>query len=73
MLKASAFRPEGPLLIFGLSHGNLDRLRAGRPIRIDLTELGLGGDIVIFAGETEESMKAEFDEMIGPETEVRGL
>ena len=49
-----------PLIFFGLSHENLDRLRADKPIRVDLAELGLRGLVCIFAGETEEAMQDEF-------------
>ena len=40
-------------------HGNLDRLRAKEPIRFDGTPFGFPGDVVIMAGETEESIALE--------------
>jgi hypothetical protein len=60
------------LIIFGLSHKNLDELRKGRPIKFNGAAAGLEDDIefMIFAGETEQSMQREFHELIGPETKV---
>ena len=59
MLKARS----GDDLIFGLSARNLELLVAGKPISIDLTELGLAkGRIMIFYGRTEEDMKRELQE-----------
>jgi len=54
-------------IVLGLSYANLDRLKAGRPIKIDTTELGLpGGEILIFSGETEEAMAEELKEFVDP-------
>jgi hypothetical protein len=62
----------GRVVVLGLSHENLARLKAGKPIDIDGDELGLGATrIVIFAGETEQSMMAQVQELIGPGTKVR--
>ncbi|HEV8364582.1 MAG TPA: hypothetical protein VGQ52_13790 [Gemmatimonadaceae bacterium] len=56
MIKCAA----GDVLMFGLSAMNLDQLKKGRPIDIDLRHLGLDrGRVVIFYGETEQSMLAE--------------
>jgi len=55
MLKARA----GERLYFGLSARNLELLMEGKPITIDLKELGLeSGSVLIFYGRTEEDMKA---------------
>jgi hypothetical protein len=60
------------LVVLGLSHANLDRLREGRPIKFSGETCGLGDDIVftIFAGENEQSMGREVADMIGPDTKV---
>lgn len=73
MIKAIAGNGKNRLLIFGLSAGNIERLKKGQPIDIDLTEMGLEGRAVIFAGETEATMAADLSEMIGPQTKVRGM
>jgi hypothetical protein len=60
------------LVILGLSHMNLARLKDGRPIDIDATEVGLpaGTRILIFAGETEQVMARDLQSLIGPDTKV---
>ncbi len=55
---------------FGLSHGNLDRLRAGKPIPIDLASMGGTGRVLIFAGKTEESMAAELSPHLTADTTI---
>lgn len=54
-------REKGRVMIgLGLSAYNMDLLKQGRPIKIDIAELGVGtGDIVLFYGDTEESMMAD--------------
>jgi hypothetical protein len=61
------------LVILGLSHMNLERLKEGRPIDIDGTEVGLpeGTRILIFAGATEQAMARELADLVGSETRVR--
>jgi hypothetical protein len=60
------------LVILGLSHMNLARLKEGKPIDIDATDVGLpeGTRIMIFSGETEQSMARELQALIGPDTKV---
>jgi hypothetical protein len=54
MLKART----GDRFVFGLSARNIELLQQGRPIHIDLRELGADrGNILIFYGKTEETMK----------------
>ena len=62
--------PEKPgswaTVILGLSHENLDRLRGGKPIRLDVDQcasLGLGHrELVIYAGEDEVTLTAQLEE-----------
>lgn len=61
------------VLILGLSHANLDRLRADGLkdfIEIKGAELGLPVDILITAAATNEALFAAFESGIGPETKV---
>ena len=60
------------LVVLGLSHKNLDELRKGRPIKFGGDTVRLDDDIefLIFAGENERAMQREFEDLIGPETEV---
>lgn len=48
-----------PVMVFGLSHQNIDRLKAGEPISFSLSELGLEGHVIIMAGETEAAIYEE--------------
>lgn len=58
MLKARS----GDDLIFGLSARNVELLMEGKPISIDLRDLGLEkGRVMIFYGKTETDMKAELE------------
>jgi len=58
MLKARS----GDRFIFGLSAKNIELLMDGRPIDIDLKELGADGHVLIFYGKTEADMKAALEE-----------
>lgn len=67
-----AYMADGPMYVFGLSHENLSRLKAGRPITFSMRERGadVDGRVIIVAGRTEEAIAAEFAEMIGEETTI---
>jgi hypothetical protein len=60
------------IVILGLSHNNLDKLREGRPIRFTGDTCGLDKQthFVIFAGATEQSMQQEIQSLVGPDTKV---
>ena len=58
---------------FGLSAENVKRLQAGQPIAIDLTEMGIEADVMIFYGETEVDMYNDLKEFIGKDTKVHGV
>lgn len=72
MLKMRTTLSDGrELLIFGLSRINLDRLKADQPIAFRGDTVGLPGlEIMIFAGETEQSMARDLAEFVGPNTRV---
>lgn len=73
MIKFKADGQDGPLLGFGLSENNVRELKKGRPISVDLREMGLpGGRLMIFWGETEAAMAEELREFIGPDTTIHG-
>lgn len=61
MIKALAHDTNGkPLYIFGLSDENVERLKKGIPIRVDLAEFESEGTVVIFHGKTEQQMAEDF-------------
>ena len=64
-----------PIVGLGLSDGNLERLRQGKPIVIDLQKMNplFKGNIIIFWGPTEQAMADYLRDTgkIGPTTEVK--
>lgn len=67
MIKAKA----GDTLVFGLSEMNIRALKDGKPIMVDLGDIGGKGKVVIFYGVTEDDMQRDFQKLIGPETDKR--
>jgi hypothetical protein len=65
----------GTIYGFGLDFTNLERLKKGEPIRVDLAQLGGSGIVLIFAGETLAAMTEQLIDagMITRNTVVRGL
>ncbi len=60
MIKARSNHPtRGPLLLFGLSAENIKRLQSGQPIKINLTEMGMQGEVLIMYGQTEAAIVEE--------------
>lgn len=60
MIKAAGTGADGKrVVIFGLSEGNVARLREGKPMVVDLVPLGLEGTVLILYGETEEDIARE--------------
>jgi len=74
MIKAKAtLKDDRPLYVFGLSALNLQRLREGKPIVIQLESIGGFGEVYITYGETEAAIARELSDLIGPNTELRGF
>jgi len=73
MIKFTANRPDGKILIgLGLSDENIKRLREGKPMLVNLADLGitLNAEIFIFTGKDEQSMKKDLSKHIRPDTVV---
>lgn len=71
MIKAAGHSNGQPMLILGLSAGNLLRLMEDGPIMVETAELGLPAmRVVIVAGPTENDILDELMEagLIGPGT-----
>ena len=65
MIKAKgAFADGTKFMLFGLSEGNIKLLKEGKPILVDLAEIGLPhmGKVFIVYGETEEAITKQFKE-----------
>lgn len=60
-----------PVYGLGISEGNVEYLKQGRPIAVDLAKMG-GPDIevFIFYGETEEEMTKQLMPYISKETKI---
>jgi hypothetical protein len=53
----------GKLLVFGLTPAELEHLKNGNPLQIKMDDVGLqGAGVIIFVGDTNEKMKAQFDQ-----------
>ena len=68
-------------LIFGLSSINVDKLKEGKPIAFNLSELGLDKiedfdydkiRIIIMSGETEEAIEEDLRRIFAPEENSDG-
>lgn len=73
MMKIKADGPNGPVVVLGLSHANIDKLRSdglSGAIKIDAKELGIPLDIWITAAETEQVMIDAFEGCITPQTKL---
>lgn len=69
MLKAVAHGKDHELIVLGLSQENINRLQKDQPIHLDLKELGIEGiRILLFAGETEDSMFQKIRHLVTDET-----
>jgi hypothetical protein len=74
MIRAGAKGKDGrPILILGLSHDNLARLtRDPIAVRIDEILPGVVADVLIFAGESEETMAQALGSLIDASTRQTG-
>lgn len=73
MVKFTAAGPDGPIIGLGISEGNVERLKAGQPILVDLKTMGFQeGSIMIFYGESNAAMFQELKARVGPHTLIIG-
>ena len=74
MIKATATSADGrKLVLLGLSHSNLDKLRADGLkgfIRVDGKEMGIDCDIMITADVDEHALAQALARYVGPDTKV---
>lgn len=80
MIKFSGTHDDVPLIGFGLSRANCERLIAGQPILISAEQVakmvpGLRAAVLIVGGESETAMYDELKAagMVGPETQIHPL
>lgn len=59
------------LIVVGLSHLNLERLKQGQPIMFDGEDVKLPNvSFVIFSGATEETMQKELADLLPGKTDI---
>lgn len=60
----------GRVALLGITQDNVNALQEGRPINVDLSQLGIEGEIVICYGKTMKELRKDLDPLIGPETQL---
>ena len=60
------------LLILGLSTANRERLAEGMPISLDIGPIRQPLEIILFAGDTEDSMQQELRQILNDRSSVNG-
>lgn len=74
MLKAVATGDGGKrVVLVGIEPGNIERLKAGKPLRITLDEIGLAdAEVVVMYTETVEKLALDLQQrgLITPETRI---
>ena len=73
MIKLKGVMDNREQLMLGLSEGNLQRLREGKPIHIFGAEWEVPFDLVIFWGETEQKLAEMVKPFLGPNTRIRDM
>lgn len=78
MIKFVAGNEEHMLVGFGITDGNVELLKKGRPIKVSLKDLNIPENtppsrisVLLFYGKTESDIEKELKEFISPETVVR--
>lgn len=73
MIKFSIIKNGKNILGLGLSKKNIELMTKGCPMSVNAAEMHVDNldEIIIFIGDTEESMLEEMRANIGPETEIR--
>ncbi len=75
MVKFTATNNGRILIGLGLEAENIRRMQTGKPVYVRLRDLGFTGatgrvEIVIFTGDTAETMRRDLADFIGPETVI---
>lgn len=74
MFKAVIYHEESPLLLLGLTDGNLHRLKNSQPIQVDMQAMGMEklGRVGIIWGPTVADIEGELRQagLIGPKTKI---
>jgi len=66
MIKFKGEIGDRPLIGFGLSHENINRMLAGNPVIVRAKDFGIPFDVIIMVGDTEDSMRKQLELEFGP-------
>lgn len=58
---------------FGISEENVRLLKQGKPILINLREMGIDAEVMIFYGKTEKDILNDIKPFIGEDTITHGV
>lgn len=70
MVKFTGGSGEHKIVGLGISEQNVQMLKQGHPIIVHGSDLGIGEDILIMYGETEDTIKEQLTPFLGPNTKV---
>ena len=71
MIKALIRSKDGTgkkIIFLGITQDNVDRLQEGKPINVNLKDLGIESEIIICYGYDIKDLKKQLEPMIRPET-----
>lgn len=71
MIKAGMIKRDGgKVALLGITKENVRRLQMGDPINVDLTPLGVPGELVIIYGETLLQLQKTLAPLMGPNVKI---
>lgn len=69
-IKDASGKGKGDCIILGVSQENIDRLTTGQPIKVDLAEMEMKGEILIFFQETTGDLIKSIQPYLGKGTKI---
>lgn len=73
MIKFKLTTDDGEVKLgFGITQENVKLLKQGKPIYVDLNEMGIAAKLMIMYGETEAQIVKQLKPYIGEETVIHG-
>lgn len=69
-IKGDSQKGIGDVIVLGISRDNVKRLTNGEPIKVDLSEMGMEGEILIFFKETTGDLIKTIQPFLGKGTKI---
>lgn len=69
-IKGNLRKGIGDVIILGISRDNVERLTKGEPIKVDLSEMDMEGEILIFFKETTGDLIKTIQPYLGKGTQI---